>query len=105
MSIKYQIVYWRDIPAQVKVRSGRERFGQVLSQRFQRAIDSVAMRTGVTDTDAYLEEWRTSDWQVMGSGLADGGLAEIAAYLVKEIEADYSLERLQSIMTNKGFQI
>lgn len=105
MTIEYQVVYWRDIPAQVKVRNGRERIGQVLSQRFQRAIDAVAMRTGLTGTDAYLEEWRTSDWQGVVAGIPEGSLAEITSYLAMEIEADYSPDRLRSIVTNKGFRI
>lgn len=105
MSIEYQVVFWRDIPAQVKVRSGRERIGQILSQRFQRAIDAVAMKTGLTDTDAYLEEWRASDWQGVTTELPGGGLAEIAADLAMEIEADYLPDRLQSMITNKGFRI
>ena len=29
-----------------------------LSDRFQKAIDAAAMRAGLTDSDAYLDEWR-----------------------------------------------
>jgi hypothetical protein len=29
-----------------------------LSERFQRAIDAAAMKAGLVDSDAYLEEWR-----------------------------------------------
>jgi hypothetical protein len=103
MSTEYQIVYWRDIPAQVKVRSGRERIGRELSERFHKAIDWAAMAAGVTSTDGYLEEWRTSDWMTMGAEPSAGALPEAAALLVQEIEAGYPPERLQSIMTNKGF--
>jgi hypothetical protein len=29
-----------------------------LSDRFQKAIDAAAMKAGLVDSDAYLEEWR-----------------------------------------------
>jgi hypothetical protein len=103
MSIEYQIVFWRDIPAQIKVRDGRERIGRELSERFHKAIDWAAMAAGATSTDGYLEEWRTSNWQAINAELAADGLVETAAQLLQEIEDDYPPERLQSIMTNKGF--
>lgn len=51
------VIWWQDIPAQVSARVGRETVRQELSPRFQRAIDAVAMRTGMAGTDAYLEQW------------------------------------------------
>ena len=38
MAIRYQIVYWRDIPAQIKIKDGRKRKGQPLSDRFTQGI-------------------------------------------------------------------
>ena len=51
-------VYWRDIPAQVIVKRGRESAKVVLSQRFHEAIDRAAMRAGKGSSDKYLEDWR-----------------------------------------------
>lgn len=51
-------IYWRDIPAQVTARSGRERASARLGDRFQVAIDGAATRAGKTDNEAYLAEWR-----------------------------------------------
>jgi len=51
-------VYWRDIPAQVIVKKGRESAKVQLSQRFQVAIDRAAMRAGKGSSDKYLEDWR-----------------------------------------------
>ncbi len=48
MSASSQIIYWRDIPAQVRVRKAAERFSLPLSLRFQKAIDSAAVRSGLT---------------------------------------------------------
>jgi hypothetical protein len=103
MSIEYQIVYWRDIPAQIKIRGGRERLGRELSERFQKAIDWAAMAAGVTSTDGYLDEWRTSDWLAIPGEPVSSGLPEAAEQLIHEIEKDYPPDRLQTIMINKGF--
>jgi hypothetical protein len=51
-------VYWRDIPAQVIVGKGRRGAKAPLPERFEQAIDRVAMRIGAHDEDAYLREWR-----------------------------------------------
>ena len=39
-------VYWRDIPAQVIAKRGRETAKVQLSERFQKAIHRPAMRAG-----------------------------------------------------------
>jgi hypothetical protein len=99
MSTTYQIIYWRDIPAQVRLRSDKGRYSQPLSMRFQKAIDAAAMRAGVTGTDQYLQEWRSSDWQPK-----KGDPELIAASLVAELEAEYPPERLESLLGNNGFE-
>lgn len=52
------VVYWRDIPAQVIVKKGRESAKVQLNERFEKAIDRAAMRANLRDTDSYLAEWR-----------------------------------------------
>jgi len=93
----YQIVYWRDIPAQVKVRAGRVRAGKPLSDRFQVAIDQAAMRTGASGTDAYLAEWWTSEPRERA-----GDPNALATQLVAELEAAYPPERLRALANNGG---
>ncbi len=58
MTAELTVIRWRDIPAQVVARSGRERAGVQLSDRFQEAIDTAATRIGLIGTDDYLAEWR-----------------------------------------------
>lgn len=99
MSISYQILYWRDIPAQIKVRSGSQRINRPLSPRFQEAIDEAAMRADATSTDAYLEEWRSSDWQEM-----EDEAEQLADALAAQIEAEYTPERLKRLKANKGYE-
>ena len=52
------VISWRDVPAQVIVKRGREVAKVQLSQRFQEAVDRAAMRAGRGSSDAYLEDWR-----------------------------------------------
>lgn len=60
------VIYWRDIPAQVIGRSGRERIKRELPPRFLEAIDTAALRVGKGGSDAYLEEWRRVSRDVAG---------------------------------------
>ena len=92
-----QVVYWRDIPGQVKARQGRERTSRALDLRFQEAIDAAAMRAGLTDTDDYLEQWRSSAWEER-AGTPEAVVEQRAA----ELETEYSEERLRSLVDNGG---
>lgn len=100
MKTIYQIIFWRDIPAQVKVRAGRERLSRSLSDRFQEAIDEAAMRAKATDDDDYLAEWRMSDWQER-----EGEPTAVAEALVTELEDAYPADRLNALAQNKGQEI
>ena len=79
-----QVLYWHDIPAQVRVRDGRERVSQALPNRFQDAIDNAAMAAGITGDDAYTEGFR---WQEAGE--RPGAVDDIAAAVAAELEATY----------------
>lgn len=93
----YQIVYWRDIPAQVKVKAGRTRAARQLSDRFQEAIDAAAMRAKLTGTDEYLAEWRN------GEPVEREGEPEVVAEAVAaELESAYSASRLENLVNAGG---
>jgi hypothetical protein len=99
MSVDIQVVSWRDIPAQVKVRAGRMRISRPLSDRFQRAIDDAAMRAGKSGSDEYLTEWRTSAPQTR-----EGEPESAADEFVAEIEAAYPEARLQALVAQRGLE-
>jgi hypothetical protein len=91
------VVYWRDIPAQVIVKKGRQNAKRELPLRFTEAIDMAAMRSGAGDTDAYLAEWRKADPLPVSDDLeaeADKAMAEI--------EAAFDRERLVALAKNGG---
>ena len=58
---KLIVVYWRDIPAQVIVKAGRQTAKRQLDERFEKAIDRAAMRAKLRDSDSYLSEWRRAE--------------------------------------------
>ncbi|MBS0613795.1 MAG: virulence factor [Proteobacteria bacterium] len=91
------LISWRDIPAQVVAKRGRESSKVQLSQRFQEAIDRAAMRAGKGTSDAYLADWKRGKPRPCGDDLAAEAGAEAA-----RIEAQYSDEALERMVRNKG---
>lgn len=91
------VVYWRDIPAQVIVKKGRQNAKRELPLRFTEAIDMCAMRTGAGDTDAYLAEWRKADPVPVSDDLE----AE-AERALADIDGRYTRERLVSLVKSGG---
>ena len=92
-------ILWRDIPSQVLIKRCRDRGKYMLSARFQEAIDRAAMRAGKGGSDAYLDEWR----RVTTAIEAEGALADIAAQLGQEIEAQYSDEDITRLAKQNGY--
>ena len=86
------IISWRDIPAQVIVKRGRESAKVQLSARFQEAVDRAAMRAGKGSSDAYLADWKRSAPRPCGEDLAAEAAAEAAR--LEALYADADLERL-----------
>lgn len=91
------IVYWRDIPAQVIVKKGRQNAKRELPLRFTEAIDMAAMRSGAAETDAYLAEWRKAE----PTSVSDDLEAE-ADKAVSDIESQYDRERLVALAKSGG---
>jgi Virulence factor len=91
------IISWRDIPAQVIVKRGRETSKVQLSQRFQEAVDRAAMRAGKGSSDAYLADWQRSVPRDCGEDLQAAAAAEAA-----RLEASYSDEDLERLIRAKG---
>ena len=92
------IVYWRDIPAQVIIKRGRERGKVELGLRFQEGIDRAAMRAGKGGSEAYMEDWRRASSTFQGTG----DLQPLAAQEAAQIESTYTEELLAQLVANKG---
>jgi hypothetical protein len=80
----YQILYWKDIPAQVRVFEGRKAISRQMPDRFQLEIDQIAMEEGLTGSDDYLDQW---DWTEKRE--RPGNSEEVLNALLQELEAEY----------------
>lgn len=92
------VVYWRDIPAQIIVGSGRRAAKVQLPERFEQAIDRCAMKVGARDADAYLSEWRR------GSPYAvDGEPADVASGEAARLDTDFDADAIRGLIENDGW--
>ncbi len=84
MTTTVEILYWHDIPLQVRAQAGRTRFGKPLTDRFQTAVDDAAMAAGLTGTDAYLDllHWSAQEPRA-------GSPTEVAEAVAAELEAEF----------------
>ena len=92
------VIYWRDIPAQVLVKKGRQRQRHKLTKRFQEGIDRAAMRARKIDMDAYLEDWRRE------TASCDGDMESLVSETARRIEREYDDLRLERIIRNHGLE-
>ncbi len=79
---RYQILYWQDIPAQVKAWDAFDETKVELAPAFMERIDRTAQALGLTDTDAYLGQWTWSREQER-----PGTPEEVAEAVKDELEA------------------
>jgi hypothetical protein len=79
--VKYQILYWKHIPSQVKVfEEGKRPVSRQLPGRLAE-IDQLAMDQGLTGTDDYLNHWQWTPKKER-----EGSAEEVADALVKELQ-------------------
>lgn len=57
----YQILYWQDIPAQIKVWDDFDEIKIELSSKFVAKIDQAAKEQGLISEDDYLSQWKWSE--------------------------------------------
>ena len=92
------IVYWRDIPAQVIVGSGRKAAKIQLPERFEQAIDRCAMKVGARDADAYLAEWRKGTPYSV-----EGDAADVASGEASRLDQAFSDDAIRTLVANDGW--
>lgn len=78
----YKILYWQEVPSQIKAEDDSDEVSLLLDQRFQERIDQLAARRGFQGSDDYLSQWRWSEEQER-----EGSAQEIAAAVKSELEA------------------
>lgn len=79
----YQILYWQDIPSQVKAWDDFDEVKIELGLKFVALIDQAAQTQGLTGTDDYLAQWKWGD-EMKRSGAAQ----EVAEAVKDELESE-----------------
>ena len=94
---RYQIMYWHDIPTQVKAEDDDgNTVKAMLPDRFSQAIDAAAMAEGSTDSDAYLNGW---DWSAAAERAGDA--QSVVDALVAELDETFPQQRLSEMIRSR----
>ncbi len=80
----FQILYWQNIPSQIRARDDFDEVNVELPQRFIAKIDQAAQQQGLTQTDDYLAHWKWSDEEER-----EGTASEVAEAVKRELELSY----------------
>lgn len=80
----YSILFWQDIPSQVKAWDDFDEIKLDLGPRFVARIDQAAQAQGLTGSDDYLGEWKWSEEQER-----NGSAEQVAAAVKKELESKF----------------
>jgi hypothetical protein len=79
----YRILYWQDIPSQVKAEDADDDVTLPLAPRFMERIDRLAVERGLTDSDDYLAQWHWGNEEER-----EGTARDVAAAVKAELETD-----------------
>ena len=77
----YKILYWQEIPSQIKAEDDSDDITLPLDPRFMERIDQLAAQRGLQGNDEYLAQWRWSDAQER-----EGTAEEVAQAVKRELE-------------------
>jgi len=91
------IVFWRDIPAQLLIGSGRKAIKLKLSEKFEKAIDRCAMKVGAKDSQSYLDDWQK---KTVPLDPTNTNSIELEA---EKMEKYYTTEKLKALILNDGW--
>jgi hypothetical protein len=79
----YKILYWQEVPSQIKAEDERDEVTLAFPPRFMERIDALAARRGLQGADDYLAQWQWSDERQR-----EGAAQDVAAAVVAELEAE-----------------
>jgi hypothetical protein len=78
----YKVLYWQEVPSQIKAEDDADDVTLPMPERFQERIDRLAAERGLSEADDYLAQWRWTDDEDR-----DGSAEEVAAAVRAELEA------------------
>jgi len=80
----FKILYWQEVPSQIKADDGDDEVTVSLDPRFMERIDQLAGQRGLQGSDDYLEQWHWSDDEER-----EGSAQEVADAVKAELEARF----------------
>ena len=78
----YKILYWQEVPSQVKTEDDRDDVTLQMPPKFMEHIDRLAAQRGLQEADDYLAQWQWSDEEER-----EGTAWEVAEAVVAELES------------------
>ena len=78
----YKILYWQEIPAQIKAEDDADDVTVALPAKFMERIDRLAAQRGLQASDDYLAQWQWSEEEERA-----GSAREVAEAVRAELEA------------------
>ena len=78
----YKILFWQEVPSQIRVEDDEDEISLPLGRRFQDRIDALATQRCLSDADNYLAQWNWSE-----EVERDGSAQEVAEAVRAELEA------------------
>ncbi len=80
----YKILYWQEVPTQIRVEDDASDLDVQLSSRFMERVDILAAQRGLQAADDFLAQWKWSEEEDR-----DGTAEEVAGALQTELEAKW----------------
>jgi len=78
----YRVLYWQEVPSQIKAEDDETDVTLQMPDRFQERIDKLAAERGLGGADDYLAQWRWSEDEDR-----DGSAQAVAEAVRDELEA------------------
>jgi hypothetical protein len=78
----YKVLYWQEVPSQVKAEDQEDEVTLPLAPEFMERIDRLAIQRGLQGADDYLAQWRWSDEEDRS-----GSAREVAEAVKAELES------------------
>jgi hypothetical protein len=78
----YKILYWQEIPTQIKAEDEMDDVTVMLDDRFMQQVDILAAKRGLQSADDYLAQWKWTEEEDR-----EGSAHEVAEAVKAELEA------------------
>ncbi len=78
----YKVLYWQEIPTQVKAEDDEDDVNVMLDGKFMQQVDILAARRGLQEADDYLAQWKWSEEEER-----EGSARDVAEAVKTELEA------------------